>query len=197
MANNDVVIGSAIAGLIGGVGAALWLLRVARYTNPSVGPEPDKKTFRYGTTARLFGITVGLGFPFAVVVLMIVFPPEDFEIVATLGCLGLSMLPFLVFWETNRFRVVLSDSGLKCRSPWRGTRSLNWNEIDRLTISSLSKSFVFHANDGYKFRVPVWVNGVRMLLKECERHLPKVALEEAHAHFVNVRKLFYGRRKRI
>ena len=165
--------------LLGMLTLAAWLVR----------PQPDPATtllvLRHSWWLKGFALFAAFGIPLAITVLVYFQPPQDDgDLGAILGLYtGFALLSGPLLWESLRYALIVSDEGLECRSPWKGTAFLHWDEIDAITYGRQNSWFIIRATDGYKFRISFMVPGISRFLAECERHLPPTALMEAYQAF--------------
>jgi hypothetical protein len=130
------------------------------------------------------GVGLGLLVPALLIVLMIAVPPKKQEEVLALGIGGtaFTLLSAFLLVETLRFRVVVSDEGLRSHSPWRPVRFLPWEEVRSVTSHSPTSYFVFRGR-GRRVRVPLWFTGLDRLVDAARRHLPPNVAAEAEDLF--------------
>jgi hypothetical protein len=160
------------------LGLLTWAACLGR---PRAAPATDTLVLRHSLWLRGFALFSGFGIPLGITVLVFVFPPKDTgDLGAILGVFCLfAFLSAPLLWESLRYALVVSPDGLACYSPWRGRAFVAWEEVVEVTYSQGNGWFVVHADDGYRFRVPVLVPGVTRFLAECERHLSLPALMKA------------------
>jgi hypothetical protein len=161
--------------VLGLFGAMAWAATLGR---PMGDGSAGTVVLRHGWLLRGFALFSAFGIPFGITVLVIMHPPkQEGDVSAILGSYALfAVLSGPLLWEAMRFAVAADAAGLTCRSPWRGTRFVAWDELHEVTFSAQGGWYIFRAADGYKFRVYTWVAGVGRLLAECVRRLPPEAL---------------------
>src|SRR5262245_60613747 len=141
---------------------------------------------------KKIGWVVTIGFPLLVLFTGVLpHPPKEEEVVYVVLLLAFGPVcgvPLL--WQSLRYRLMVSDDGLDCRSPWRGHRFVRWSEVDRLSYSKAFKSLVVHATDGWRFRIPILTNGFPTLLSEFQRYAPGSALLDARLDFEALKTQF-------
>jgi hypothetical protein len=174
------------------MGILLWASRRGKplrdaYTNAMV--------FRHGILIRGFALLGTFGAPSAITLIGIFRPPPpqpgDFWAV----CFLYALFPAIsapLLWESMRFAMKVSPEGLDCRSPWRGTRFLAWDDIKEISYSQAWSWFVVRAVDGWKFRVPLLIPGLGHWLEQCERYLPESALARAKTGYEVLGRQFPG-----
>ena len=173
------------AGGIAGGTAVENLLWLARRARPVVDDRTGARVYQYGAEMKAIGWVGAVGFPLVVLFAAVLHPPNDEEVIYALLCIAFGpVLGVYLLWESLRYRLMVSDDGLDCRSPWRGHRFVPWSEVDRLSYSKALKWFVVHATDGWRFRIPILVNGVPTLLSEFQRYVPVSALHDARLGFL-------------
>lgn len=101
---------------------------------------------------------------------------------------GASILPFL--WEVTWWRVEVRDDGLHCRSPWRGSWAIAWDDIR--CVSWAMPRLVIEAKTGRWFRVNSIMVGRDRLLAELERRLTAEQLRPAGPGYVWLGRPFPG-----
>lgn len=94
-------------------------------------------------------------------------------------------------WGVMRFRVVVRDDGIECRSFWQGgTYFIAWEEVDRVFFKAEQDRFVIRANGGYRFYLSITFPHMDRFLQECEKHLPFAALAPAIEGYAMVGRQF-------
>ncbi len=143
-------------------------------------PATGELVMTYSLPLRVVGVGLGLLAPTLLIVLLLAAPPKGQEQVLAAGIGGtvFALLGGFLLLETLRFRVVVSDEGLRSHSPWRPVRFLPWEEVTFVTSHSPTNYLVFHGKGRRRVRVPLWFTGLDLLVAAARRHLPpKVAAE--------------------
>src|SRR5205085_3092438 len=164
---SSVVTAIIIVIVTGFLGLLVW---AAQRDKPTIDPETGDMIFRHSAIFRWFAIVTSFGIPLAITILLLFNPPKnDRDVYAVFGLyIGFALLTLPLLWEAVRFMLVLSSEGITCQSPWRGTRFIPWNEVEEISYRSTHSLFLIHADDGYKFRVPIFVGGLSQFLAKCE-----------------------------
>jgi hypothetical protein len=141
--------------ILGAVGILALLTWVARDMPGAIQREAGKTTLRYTFWVRCFYLYMAFAIPLGLTLLAIVHrpPPEE------MWCLFASyaLFAFLtgpMWWIVTRFALTISAEGLECRSPWRRTHFVKWDELEEVTYGLVGRWYVLSARSGYRFRVP-------------------------------------------
>jgi hypothetical protein len=180
-----IFVGGIVVSVFGVLTLLLWAAKRGR---PSADERRGVLLFRHSAIFRGFALVTAGGIPMVLTVLVFVFPPKDEgDVGAIVGVHVLVIaLTWPLLWEALRFGVMLSPEGLDCRSPWRGSRFLRWEEVRAISWSDMGSWFIIHARDGYRFRVPSLAAGLDRFLACCEEHLRPDQLEPALTGYVRV-----------
>ncbi len=137
--------------------------------------------FRHSAMFRGFALCVAFGVPLALTALVVFKPPRNgVEVLAFIGLFGLfGLLGGPLIWEALRFALGVSEDGLDCRSPWRASRFIRWNRVEKLSYSTTNSWFVIHTKDRWNFHVSILVPGLSIFLTRCEQHLSIANLVKA------------------
>lgn len=147
--------------VLGGFGLMAWLAMLGRLPAEDA---PGAMVLKHSWWTRGFAIFSAFVIPLGITVLMFFQPPKDNgDVAAIIGIYALfAFLAAPLLWESLRFRLVADDEGLACRSPWRGTEYVAWDELEEVSYSLGNAWYVLHAIDGYKFRVHKLVPGAAL-----------------------------------
>jgi Bacterial PH domain len=164
----------------------------AQRGRPTADPASGRLVFRHSGVFRGFALFAAFGIPLGITVLVLFHPPKnDGDLIAIGFIYGLfAVLSFPLLWETMLYSVAVSDAGIDARSPWRGRRAFAWDEIEQVTWSNFSGSFVFRSTDGRTISVRGLTAGVSEFLGACERHLPLEVLEGAQPGYGRIGRVF-------
>jgi hypothetical protein len=164
--------------VIGSLGLLLW---VAQRGRPKLDAETGVVWFRHSAIFRGFALLLGFGVPLAITALIVFKPPKNrADVFAVIGVYGMfALLGGPLLWEALRFALGISKDGLDCRSPWRASRFVPWNRVERLSYSSMNSWFVIHTKDRWNFHVSILVPGLAIFLTRCEQHLSLANLAKA------------------
>jgi hypothetical protein len=149
-------------------------------------PVTGELLMTYSLPLRVMGVGLGLLVPTLLIVLLIAVPPKKQEEVLAVGIGGtaFTLLAGFLLLETLRFRIVVSEAGLRSHSPWRPVRFLPWEEVRSVTSHSPTSYFVFHGRGGRRVRAPLWFTGLDLLVAAARRHLPPKVAAEAEDLFL-------------
>jgi hypothetical protein len=80
------------------------------------------------------------------------------------------VLTWPLFLEFIGTYVVITETGIKKRSLYRGTRLLNWSELDLVGVwkTSYGPSFIF-AGSGKTLSIGIWMSGSRQVLDSIDK----------------------------
>jgi hypothetical protein len=148
-------------------------------------PVTGELVMRYSLPLRVVGVGLGLLVPLLLIVLLIAVPPKKQEevLAAGIGGTAFALLSGFLLLETLRFRIIVSEAGIRSHSPWRPVRFLPWEEVRSVTSHSPTRYFVFRGR-ACTVRVPQWVTGLELLVAAARRHLPPAVAAEADDLFV-------------
>lgn len=171
----------------GGTAVALLLLMWAAVRGAPEVTADGTLRFQYPALFRGMANFFAFGVPIGLTGLLFLFPPKAGDALPILFLYALFVgLGFPLWWEATRFFLIVSPTGLRCRSPWRGEQFIPWTELEEVSYSSLNRWFVLHAWAGRKARVSIYVAGIVPFLEICEEHLPASAFERARAGYMEV-----------
>jgi hypothetical protein len=185
----SVVTAIIIVTVTGFLGLLVW---AAERGKPTIDPTTGDMIFRHSAVFRWFTIVMAFGVPLAITILLLFKPPQnEREVYAVFGLyVGFALLTLPLLWEAVRFMLVLSSEGITCKSPWRGTRFIPWQDVEEITFHGTNSMFMIHAQDGYRFRVVTFVPGLTQFLAKCEQHLPITALNPARDGYARLQRPF-------
>jgi hypothetical protein len=118
---------------------------------------------RWFSILAVFGGCAGFGLSTAL------YPPKD-PIIQWANIAGVVMLGtfgMVLLWESFKWQLIITPSGLTCRSPWTGGRTLPWSEIESVKYSRLNSWYIVRSHDGKSFRLSIIVPGVKRFLEMC------------------------------
>lgn len=152
-------------------------------------PKPGSQTLLLRYSPMFRGLTYVAAFcvPVGLTVLVTIFPPHGqarwyvFGLYVVVAVLGLP-----VVWEASRFYLFVTPGGLECRSPWRGVRYMEWDDLIAVEYSGINSWFVFRSAGGESIRVSGFVAGVPSVLAEVEKRIPPAALRNARAGYLKI-----------
>jgi hypothetical protein len=111
-------------------------------------------------------------------------------------CGALIALSGPLVYESMMWRLTVTDEGLECRSPWRGTWTIQWDDVKRLEWSQFAMWFIIVTERGRWFRFTYAIGDRDRLLGEFERRLKPEQLERAAAGYLFIGRPFPYRQQR-
>jgi hypothetical protein len=143
-------------------------------------PVTGELVMTYSLPLRVVGVGLGLLVPALLIVVLLAVPLKNEQEALGLGIGGtvFALLGGFLLLETLRFRIIVSEAGIRSHSPWRPVRFLPWGEVRSVTSHSPTRYFVFRGR-GCNVRVPQWVTGLELLVAAARRHLPPEVAAEA------------------
>ncbi|HJZ90535.1 MAG TPA: hypothetical protein VKE40_06650 [Gemmataceae bacterium] len=179
------LIAVAVLGLLG------FMAWAARRGRPRPGDGAHTLRFRHNAVFRLLAYLATFGIPIGLTALVIAIPPRGEEVGYVVAAYALfAALSLPLFWEASRYCILVSPGGLACRSPWRGWRSIAWDDVRDVSFSNLNGWFVFRDRAGEKIRVHLFVSGVNELLKLVELRVPPDRMAAAKPGYDRVGRPF-------
>jgi hypothetical protein len=161
--------------ILGAVGLLLLVLYAAWDIPGAIERDGERVTLRYAWWVRCYFLFAAFAIPVGITLLAIVKEPRDTgEMWSLCGLYALfGVLGVPSWWMTTRFALEISPAGLVCRSPWRGSRFVPWEKVDRLCQGEMVQWYILRSRDGYAFRFPYQcVPGLPLLLEEMKKHAP-------------------------
>jgi hypothetical protein len=175
-------------GLVVVLGVMAWAGRRAR---PPVSGNEQSLLFRYSAALRWFAIFAAFGIPIGITLLVVAYPPRGKEVWYVIGVYALfAALSVPLFWETSRYYVRLTPTGIERRSAWGGLRSCDWDDLQEVRYSPLNSWFVFVAVSGEKIRVHTLLAGLNDLFQFVESRVPADRLRHARKGYERLRRPF-------
>lgn len=152
--------------------------------------------FRYHPLMHVAAWGLSLFALAALCVPLFVIPAKEVEARLGVGllCAAIAGLSLPLVWEASRWRLTVSDAGLECRSPWRGTWAIAWEDVRRLDWDPVAMWFVVVPRGGRWFRFSYAIGGRDRLLATFERKLSAEQLTGAVTGYTYVGRAFPGRR---
>jgi hypothetical protein len=96
---------------------------------------------------------------------------------------GIALVCGLMVLDGFRTQIALHEEGVISYTPWRGTRSFRWSEIEKVTFSYMGGWFTITGPNRRKIRVSMWMVGIRSLADSIRRHLPPERYRKAQGGF--------------
>jgi hypothetical protein len=174
--------------VMGLLGLMAWAARRGR---PRPGADEHTLLFRHNAIFRWFAYLTTFGIPLGLTALVVFIPPRGVEVWYVVGVYaGFAALTLPLFWEASRYYLLVTAEGIVCRSAWRGTRFVRWDDLRDVSFSTTNAWFVFHARDGKKIRVHMFVTGLNDLLRLVELRVPADRLRNAKPGYDRVGRPF-------
>ena len=93
--------------------------------------------------------------------------------------LTIFILPLPSLWR----RVVVSDLGVEVRSPWVGSKFIQWKQIASLSFRQWGQTIFIHSVDGIRLAFPCTLSGMGDFERRLALHLTREKYERAFADF--------------
>ena len=154
----------------------VWLILVVR------GPRKFEianvlAVLRYGVAWRTAALVLALAPALVAVYAIWAFlwrTPQTLHL-AGIAFLTFSVLGGLLLIEVTRVQIVVTDEGLTRFSPWSGTLTLKWIDVESVGYSAINRWFVV-AGQGQTIRVSRYLGGIETFVETVWR---KVASERS------------------
>jgi hypothetical protein len=162
----------------------LGLAAISARRPGKLDPVTGELLMTYSLPLRVVGVGLGLLVPALLIVVLLTVPLKNEQEALGLGIGGtvFALLGGFLLLETLRFRIIVSEAGIRSHSPWRPVRFLPWEEVRSVTSHLPTRFFVFRGR-GCNIRMPQWLTGLDLLAEIARRHLPPKALPEADEVF--------------
>jgi hypothetical protein len=154
--------------------------------------------YRYHPGMQVIAIVLFLVPVAALYLPLAVIPAKEVEarlIMAGL-CGALIAMSAPLVWESMMWRLTVTDEGLECRSPWRGSWTIEWDDVKRLEWSQFAMWFIIVTQRGRWFRFTYALGDRDRLLAEFERRLKPEQMARAEAGYLFVGRPFPFRQQR-
>jgi hypothetical protein len=145
-----------------------WMMRRARHEvalqNPTTGeivmkPSRGFRAFMLGSALFFFCLTAGT----------VYFAMPYWKL--ALAFATFFLVPSLVVLNELRRSVVVSNAGVVSNSPWKGTRSAGWGDIESVRFREWGQTIRMKLKDGGSIAVPCSLSGVSQLELYMRQHL--------------------------
>lgn len=103
-------------------------------------------------------------------------------------CLGLLLMCSMLVWESLVWKMQVTDEGLLCTSPWRGTWLIGWDTIHRLEWSQTAWWFIIVTKKDAWFRFSFAITDRELLLAAFEKHLQPGQMAGVRAGYEFIRR---------
>ena len=147
-------------------------------------PSTGHLVLEYHPAIRILAFVTGAGMSVLIVVLVFVMPfknPEDPYVAGALF-LFFVLLGGSLYLE-SMVRVELCDDEISAWSPWRGSRSLRWDDIAEVTFSPSAQWFTVVSRSGVKIRVHTMMRGIREFCQTVRQRVDAGKLRRAETGF--------------
>lgn len=162
-----------------------------RHGRPRPGADEHTLLFRHNAVFRWFAYLSTIGIPLGLTALVTLIPPRGEEVWYVVGIYaGFALLTLPLFWEAIRYYVLVGPEGIVCRSAWRGTRFIAWDDLREVSFSTANAWFIFRARDGTTIRVHMFVSGLSDLLRLVELRVPADRMRNAKPGYDRVGRPF-------
>ncbi len=153
--------------------ALLWLGLLLR-RRPSPPPGDDVLTLRYSWALRWFALVIAMAIPILMAAMManLVWGSLRPLLIAGGSLTLLSILGGLLLIETDKVSLHLTADSLVFDSPWLRRRTIRWDDVSRVSYSSLNRWFVFRDSAGVSIRASVYLVGITHLLTAIRVRIP-------------------------
>jgi hypothetical protein len=130
---------------------------------------------RYGVALRTIALALALTLPLIMVycVWAFLWRNQNMLNLAGMSFLACSIIAGLWLIEVTRVQVVLTEEGIRAFSPWRGSVTLKWLDVESVRYSALNSWFILRGA-GQTVRVSKYLSGVGAFVEIVRR---KVAAE--------------------
>src|SRR5687767_12879394 len=114
------------------------LAQTRAFLTPRERPVIDDRTgarvYQFGDGMKTVGWVCAVAFPLFALSAALAHPPKDEEVIYVVLFLAFGpVVGVPLLWPSLRYRLMVSDDGLDCRSPWIGHRFVPWSEVDRVS----------------------------------------------------------------
>ena len=164
---------------------------LARQGLPRLAPGARDLLFRHNSLFRSITFLAAFGLPIGLTAVLLLYPPQRAEVpyfVAVYLIFAALTLPFV--WEAGRYYLLVTSTGREGRAPWRGSRSIAWDDLSAMGYSGVNAWFEFQSEDGDRIRVHSFVAGLNDLLATVEARVPSRALKGARSGYARVGRPF-------
>lgn len=150
---------------------SVLLMRILyRAVNPTAQTAGGTKLLKYGKPLKILAVVIWCILLTAFLIATVWPPPaKDLNSALFLG-IAFTVLNGALTLEVWGVSIVFDECGIVAHSPWRFSRSVNWDEITRVQYSYGCQWYLINAgNKGY-IRAPIFLNGMAPFLNELKRH---------------------------
>ncbi|CAN5569834.1 hypothetical protein BH11PLA2_BH11PLA2_36180 [soil metagenome] len=155
-----------------GLGFVGVLLAVGRNNKPFLD-QGTTFTLKHSAFLRWFSIVTVFGGTAGFALSTVLFPPTD-PLMTWLNTAGVTLLGtcgMALLWESFRWSLTVSPTGLDCQSPWKPRKLAGWSDVTSVTYSKMNSWYIVRFRDGKSFRVPAIVPGVQRFVDVTRKKL--------------------------
>lgn len=139
-----------------------------------LGPKPTYASaivvMRYGRALRFIAILFALAPPIGLAALMWYLPWRNSQMIAIAGgtFFVIGILCGLLLVEVSRVQIIVTEESITRMSPWTGTCTMKWSEIENVRYADVNRWFVITGGIGV-IRVSRYLGGLRELAETLRR----------------------------
>jgi hypothetical protein len=164
----------------------LWLLSLARKP-PTIDTATGCLILRHSWLFRGVGVWTGMALPALAIGLIVAIPvPNLGQLCVILLFLAFALGGIGLLVETLTDRVIVNADGIAARSPWRGWRTLLWEEVVEVSYSHMNKWFVLAGPKRQKIRVSIYLVGIRSFLAILQEKVERKRYVKAEKGFAEL-----------
>ena len=145
--------------------------------------ELDEKAFllKYGKSLRIFGIGLPLLFIIFIIKAGSENPPQnDDDIKSYIWLLCMAMMFLLYFYlEFFRVKIIVNDKYIIATTPWKGTREIYWQEIEKVTYSQTFRWLKIKTYNNKTLYISLFITGFDKFIREMMDRLQIPKYQEA------------------
>ncbi|MEO7038047.1 MAG: hypothetical protein ABI548_29030 [Polyangiaceae bacterium] len=142
-----------------------YLIRKARRTPPNIIVLSGARTARYPVAARGFGwgllvLTAAFGG------LLTYKVPQHMRLGFAIGTSAFIAMVLAMVVDFTRVSLTWTDQCIVFTSPWRGTRTLRWEEVTEVRFAPVAGWFVVRTRDALTIRPAMMMGGLEEFFAE-------------------------------
>ncbi|MGL4551809.1 MAG: hypothetical protein ACRC33_11535, partial [Gemmataceae bacterium] len=164
---------------------------------PEATMSEAPRDYRYHPAMQILAVILFIIPLAALYVPLAVIPAKELEVRLIVGGLIGMFLLFTapLVWEAAAWRLRVTDEGLECRSPWRGSWTIRWDDVKRLEWSQVAMWFIVVTPRGRWFRFSYAVGERDRLMAEFERRLKPEQMALAETGYLFIQRPWPFRRE--
>lgn len=150
----------------------LWLTLAVRGPRKVETPHV-LAVLRHGSALRVLALVLALAPPMLMIFAVGFFSWRNDATLTQAGAafLATSLLAGLLLVEAVKVQIVLTEDGITRTSPWRGTTTLRWSDIERIRYSAVNRWFVVQSATA-TIRVSRHLVGLRAFAAAVRQRVP-------------------------